>query len=128
MSQFDYTVRTTKDFDQAVAEIERLIPEKGFKVQHIHDVQQTLASKGFERGPLKIIETCNAKYADQVLRKNALISLMMPCKINVWREDNQTVISTLRPIVLKDFFPEDELESFALEVDRILCAIIDEVK
>ncbi|MEM7828216.1 MAG: DUF302 domain-containing protein, partial [Candidatus Aenigmatarchaeota archaeon] len=63
MEKFDYTVETQKSFDEAVAAIEAKSKEKGFGVLHIHDVKATLASKGFESAPLKIIEICNAKYA-----------------------------------------------------------------
>jgi len=36
-------------------------------VLHIHDVQATLAAKGFETEPMKIVEVCSARYASQVL-------------------------------------------------------------
>ena len=42
---------------------------EGFWVLHTHDVKATLASKGFDREPLKIIEICNPKYVTEVLNK-----------------------------------------------------------
>jgi len=69
-NKFDYTVETDKSFNEAVQYIEAKSKEKGFGVLHIHDVKATLASKGFDREPLKkVIEICNAKYASQVLAK-----------------------------------------------------------
>jgi uncharacterized protein (DUF302 family) len=60
MEYFEYTVETQKSFDDAVAAVEERSKDKGFGVLHIHDVKATLAAKGFERTPLKIIEICNA--------------------------------------------------------------------
>ncbi|HLA00282.1 MAG TPA: DUF302 domain-containing protein [Thermodesulfovibrionales bacterium] len=128
MENFDYTVETTKSFDEAVAAIEAKSKEKGFGVLHIHDVKATLASKGFDREPLKIIEICNAKYASQVLTKDIKISLMLPCPISVYVEGGKTYISTLRPKVISDFYPRADIQSMAEEVDRIVLSIVDESK
>ncbi len=126
MNQFDYTVETDKSFDAAVFAIEAKSKEKGFGVLHTHDVKATLAAKGFEREPLKIIEICNAKYASQVLAKDIKISLMLPCPISVYVEDGKTYISTLRPKMIADFYPQADIKSIAEEVDRIVLTIVDE--
>lgn len=128
MERFDYTVETRKSFDEAVAAIEAKSKEKGFGVLHIHDVKATLASKGFDREPLKIIEICNAKYASQVLAKDIKISLMLPCPISVYAEGGKTYISTLRPKVIADFYPQADIKDIAEEVDRIVLSIVDEAR
>jgi len=128
MQKFDYTVETKKSFDEAVAAIESKTQEKGFRVLHTHDVQATLAEKGFQREALKIVEICNAKYASQVLEKDIKISLMLPCPISVYTEKGQTFISALRPKVMKDFYPDAKIDQLAEEIDRIVTTIIDEAK
>ena len=128
MKNFDYTVETNKTFDEAVSAIEAKSKEKGFGVLHIHDVKATLAAKGFDREPLKVIEICNAKYASQVLTKDIKISLMLPCPISVYVEGGKTYISTLRPKVISDFYPRADIQSMAEEVDRIVLSIVDESK
>lgn len=122
---FAYTVTTDKSFAEAVAAVEAQCAEKNFRIQHVHDVQAVMASKGYEIEPLKIIEICNVKYAHQVLSKDILISLMMPCKINVYTVAGKTYISALRPTVLASFFPEADLDEVAAEVDRLICSIVD---
>ena len=128
MEKFDYTVETNKSFDEAVAAIEEKSKEKGFGVLHTHDVKATLAAKGFDRGPLKIIEICNAKYASQVLAKDIKISLMLPCPISVYVEAGKTFISALRPKMIADFYLQVDIKSVAEEVDRIVLNIVDESK
>lgn len=128
MGNFDYTVETNKTFDEAVTAIEAKSKEKGFGVLHIHDVKATLSAKGFDREQLKIIEICNAKYASQVLAKDIKISLMLPCPISVYVEGGKTYISTLRPKVIADFYPQADIKALADEVDRIVLSIVDESK
>jgi uncharacterized protein (DUF302 family) len=126
MEKFDYTVTTLKNVNDAVAAVEAKSKEKGFSVLHIHDVSGTLEGKGFPRQPLKIIEICNARYASEVLDKDIKISLMLPCPISVYVEEGTTFISTLRPKVIADFYPESDIKELAEEVDRIVLSIVDE--
>lgn len=126
MRDFEYTVTSSKPFDQAVSAVEAKAAEKGFRVLHTHDVAATLGEKGFPREPLKIVEICNARYASEVLKKDPKISLMLPCPISVYTERGSTHISTLLPSVISQFYPDAGIEGAAQEVERIVRAIVDE--
>ncbi|MHB8928443.1 MAG: DUF302 domain-containing protein [Bacillota bacterium] len=123
--EMSYTVTAGKAFDQAVQAVEAKTAEKGFRVLHVHDVQATLKEKGFEREPLKIVEVCNAKYANRVLTTDINVGLFLPCKINVYTKEGQTYISALRPMVLATFFPGSALGDVPAEVDQIVRDIVD---
>jgi len=125
MQQIDYTFVTQKSFAAAVAAVEAQAALKEFKVLCTHDVQATLASKGIARDPLKIIEICNASYVSRVLAKDIKISLMLPCPISVYVENEKVYISALRPRVMADFYPDAGIEKLAEEVDRIVLSIVD---
>ncbi len=75
---------------------------------------------------MKIVEICNAKYVSQVLAKDIEIALMLPCPVVVYVRDGKTFISTLRPKVLADFYPEADIAEIAAEVEDIVLAIVDE--
>jgi uncharacterized protein (DUF302 family) len=123
---FDYTVPTDKSYSQALADVQSGLRAHGFRVQFVHDVAATLAEKGFQREPIAIVETCNAKYANAVLEADVLVSLMLPCPVVVYEKDGATWISTLRPSVIGAFFPEAGIQDVADEVDGILRAVVDE--
>ena len=126
--EFDYTITTTKTFVEAVQSVQDEIAKAGMRVLHVHDVQETLAEKGFAREPFKIIEFCSAKYANEFLNKDIKIGLCLPCKINVYTKDGQTFISGMRPIILSQFFPKANLGNLPIEVDAIIRGIIDRSK
>jgi len=128
MTDFDYTVESGKGFDELVAAVQAKSVEKGFKVLAVHDVKATLESKGFSREPMKIIEICNAKYVDQVLQKDVKIALMLPCPVVVYEDRGKTLISTLRPKVMADFYPAAGVASIAAEVDDIVLSIVNEAR
>ena len=128
MTQIEYTVETLKPFDEAVRAVEEKSAAKGFRVLHTHDVAATLAEKGFRREPLKIIEVCNARYANEALQKDIRLALMLPCPISVYTERGKTFVSTFRPSAIPDLFPKAGIESMAAEVEKAVLEIINEAK
>lgn len=123
--EIEYNVETDRPFDEVVDDIAKLSAEKSFRVLYVHDVQATLAEKGLEREPLKIIEICNGKFAHEALRKHMSVSLFMPCKINVYTEGGKTRIKAMRPAAIADFLPEAGLNELAGQVDKIVIEIVD---
>lgn len=126
--ELGYTVETNKSFDDAVSGIEAATAARGFRVLHTHDVKATLAEKGLEREPFKIIEICNSKYAHKALGIDETVGLFLPCKINVYTKQGKTVISAMRPSLISEFFDNKELKEVADEVDAIVRSIVNEIK
>jgi uncharacterized protein (DUF302 family) len=122
---FIYTKTTAKGFEDAVKSVEEEIAKVGMRVLHIHDVQKTLGEKGFKRDSFRIIEFCNAQYANDFLNIDIRIGLCLPCKINVYIKDSQTFISGMRPIILSQFFPELDLGNKPQEIDQKIQDIIN---
>lgn len=125
---FELTRETNKNFQEAVAAVEQAASKKGFRVLHTHDVAATLAEKGFQQEPLKIIEICNARYAHEVLQRDIRVALMLPCPISVYRKGNKTFISALLPKSIASFFSDAKLDAIAGEVERFVREIVEEAK
>ena len=126
--ELGYTQKTGNSFDEVVAKIEELTASKQFRVLHVHNVQQTLKDKGFEREPYKIIEICSAKFAHTALGVTPDVGLFLPCKINVYTKDGETVITAMNPKMISEFFDDPRLKELADEVDKIVRSIVDEAK
>jgi len=124
---FAYVVETDKSFDDAVVSLLKAVEQKGWSIFQIYDIKERLAAKGFEHKPLKIIEICSGKHANNFLNKNRLISLCMPCKINVLEEDGKVKIVGMKPTMISEFFPEVSKEE-AEEVEIDVREIVDNAK
>lgn len=124
--ELDYTVTTEKSYAEAVEAVQEAAKAHGFRVQFTHDVAATLAEKGFHREPVSIIEMCNAKHAHEVLAADVRIGLMLPCPVMVYESDGQVSISTMRPSLIAQFFPDARIDDVAREVEAAIIAIIDE--
>ena len=127
IQDFAYIVETEKNFDEAVISVRKAVENKGWVVFQVYDYKEILAVKGFKQKPLKIIEICSGKYANQFLNKNRLISLCMPCKINVLEENGKVKIIGMKPTIISQFFPEVSKEE-AKEVEKDIKEIIDNAK
>ena len=126
--ELGYTKKTKKSFDEVVAKIEELTAARQFRVLHVHDVKATLDEKGLQREPFKIIEICNAKFAHKALGITPDVGLFLPCKINVFTKDGETVISAMNPKMISEFFDDPGLGELADEVNAIVRSIVDEAE
>ncbi len=124
---FVYIVETEKNFNEAVVSVLKNVEQKGWTLFQIYDIKERLAAKGFEQKPLKIIEICSGKYANNFLNKNRLISLCIPCKINVLEEDGKVKIMGMKPTMISQFFPELNKKD-AEEVEKEIKEIVDNAK
>ena len=127
IKNFAYIVETEKSFNKAVISVRKAVEDKGWVIFQVYDYKEILAVKGFEQKPLKILEICSGKYANQFLNKNRLISLCMPCKINVLEDEGKIKIVGVKPTIISQFFPEVNQEE-AGEAERDIKEIIDNSK
>ena len=124
IEDFAYIVETEKSFDEAVVSVIKTAEQKGWSLFNVYDIKERLSAKGFKQKPLKIIEICSGKYANQFLNKNRLTSICMPCKINVLEENGKIKIVGMKPTMISQFFPEVDKKE-AEEVEKNIKEIVD---
>ena len=127
IEDFAYVVETEKSFDEAVVSVLKEVESLGWTLFNVYDIRERLAAKGFKQDSLKIIEICSGKYANAFLNKNKLISLCMPCKINVLEENGKVKIAGMKPTIMTEFFKEIKKEE-AEEVENVIKEIINNSK
>jgi len=127
LSESKYCVvgQTIRNHTEVITSYE-VVPEHQFRVLAVHNVQKTLAEKGFEHGPLKIIEVCNARFAYQALSKQVDVALFMPCRYVVYIKEQKTVVKLARPSLIARMLPVDELGDLATDVEQVLKKIMQE--
>ena len=117
LDNFSYVVKSDKRFADAVVSVLKSIDKKGWAVFNVYDIQERLASKGFESFSLKIVEFCSAKHASSLLSKNKLVSLCMPCKIVVFEDSGAVKIASVRPFILSEMFGLSQDDVAVVETD-----------
>lgn len=83
------------DAEQA---IRAALADQGFGVLTEIDIAATLKAKiGVERAPLKILGACNPGFADQALRLEPSVALLLPCNVVLAATDGGTRVSIADP-------------------------------
>ncbi|MAK89616.1 MAG: DUF302 domain-containing protein [Pseudomonadota bacterium] len=93
-----YVVSTDKTFEEASADLQIEVKNLGFGVLHIHDLGETLRSKGIEfEENCKVFEVCNPVQAAKVLSVDMQLNMALPCRISVYTEKGSTKIGLIKP-------------------------------
>ncbi len=122
----DYTRSVARSYQEVLSAVKETAKAQGFRVSNVHDIAASLKKDGIEREPYATVEVCNSKLAAQVLRAEPRLGTLMPCRIAVFQQGNETVVSMVLPSHLMKLFPEKPaVEEAAAQVDRAMKAIID---
>lgn len=124
--ELSYTKQSTKSFENTLASIERASVNNGFRVLHVHNVQQTLKEKGFDIPSYSIVEVCNAKFAYQVLTTDKSVGMLLPCKIVVYEENGKNIVMLMKPTIIFEMMPNIDLGTIPQEVETILQKVVDD--
>lgn len=123
-----YMEVTNKSVQEVIDCLKEVTAKYKYGIQHIHNVQETLKSKGIDLGnECQIVDICNPIVAEKFLSEDMSLSIIMPCKIAVYTQDGETMIAMNSLVQLVDDINPDLIE-LAQEVQEQLLEIIDEVK
>lgn len=125
-----YIVDSEKPFEQASQDLDAAVKRHGFGVLHIHDLGQTLRSKGIDfREQCRIFEVCNPVQAARVLSSDMRLNMALPCRISVYTEAGVTKIGLIKPAqMLASLSDNKQLAVVAAEVESKTKQIVDESK
>lgn len=125
-----YIVESDKTFDLAAADLEAAVKRNEFGVLHIHDLGNTLRSKGVSFSEqCKVFEVCNPVQAGKVLATDMRLNMALPCRISVYTEQGKTRIGLIRPIPMLAALSQDaSLIQVAQEVEAKVRKMVDEAR
>ena len=125
-----YIVETSKNFAAASAELEAAVTRNGFGVLHVHNLGNTLRSKGVDfKEECNIFEICNPVQASRVLTADMRLNMALPCRISVYTEAGSTRIAMISPLQMLTALSSDPaLAQIAREVEEKTRKMIDEAR
>ena len=125
-----YTVETSKSFEQAAADLDTAVKKHGFGVLHVHDLGNTLRSKGIAFDEqCRVFEMCNPAQAAKVLAADMRLNMALPCRISVFTQQGRTIIGLIKPVAMLEALSQDPaLRQVAKEVEASTIRMVDEAK
>ena len=125
-----YIVEAEKSFEQAANDLDAAVKKHGFGVLHIHDLGNTLRSKGmaFEE-QCRVFEVCNPAQAVKVLAADMRLNMALPCRISVFTQGGKTMIGLIKPVEMLAALSQDAtLLQVAKEVEESTIRMVNEAK
>lgn len=125
-----YKVTTDKSFEELSDALEAEVPNHKFGVLHIHNLGETLRSKGIDfKEQSKVFEVCNPIYANKIIEQDMTLNTVLPCRISIYTENTTTYIAILKPSEMFKTLTENvTVLELAKEIDEVMIKIVDSIK
>ena len=125
-----YIAESAKPFEQAATDLDAAVKKYGFGVLHVHDLGNTLRSKGMPFAEqCRVFEVCNPAQAAKVLAADMRINMALPCRISVYTQSGKTMIGLIKPLEMLTALSDDPtLAQVAMEVEAATIRMVDEAK
>lgn len=116
-----YEMKTDKGLDEAIESLKANLKENTFGVLWELNFKDKLQEHGLEfKEDFVVLEVCNPKQAKEVLERNIHIGYVLPCKMVVRTQGDETYIGMTNPEELIGLFNEPELKEVAKSVGETL--------
>ena len=122
-----YEVETKKSIEQIDQALRAAAAKHQFGVLGVHDLKEAMEKKGVAFGNTCLVyEVCNPQQAKKVLELNGAFSSMLPCRISIYGAGDGYRLSTVLPTAFAKFFPANDIEPIAREVEKVVKEIMQE--
>lgn len=115
------------DFGETCEKLQHAAVDIGFSILGVHQVSQTLHSKGLECVPVTILEVCQASMAAAAIRSDPRVAVMMPCPVAVVQEGEIVKVYTLDARLMASIFEGEEMRQLGDRMHQDLERLIRSV-
>jgi uncharacterized protein (DUF302 family) len=116
--------RIPMTFPETMSALQAAIVAEGFKVSRVQRVDIGLTSSGYNTAEYRIVFFMREDVVHDIVKQHPELIPFLPLKITIFAERSDTLLVTLNPKKLAEFFPDLKMEkTFAKwsdEVNRIL--------
>ncbi len=98
MASMFFENKSKYGFDETISQLSEIVPQSGWKIIQILDLQETMKKNGKEVLPVKVVEMCKPDYAYKLLSDDTqrIYANMMPCRISIFeKSDGHTYVSRM---------------------------------
>jgi uncharacterized protein (DUF302 family) len=96
-----FQITTRQPIEDLAQKVPAACATGNFSVMHSYNFQEILEGKGFPIArKAMVFEICQARIASKMLTLFPEFSVFMPCRISLYEENGQTVISTMDMVPL----------------------------
>ncbi|MDH3760659.1 MAG: DUF302 domain-containing protein [Gammaproteobacteria bacterium] len=103
------TVRSVQDFEHSMTSLQSSIETHGYKVAHVQRCDSGLTGLGYETDRYRVVFFGKHEEVRRLSADFPELIPFLPLKIAVFAEGEQTIISSINPTSLGEFYADDRL-------------------
>ena len=120
--------RIAMTFPEAMNALQTSIAEEGFTVSRVQRVDIGLTSSGYNTAEYRIVFFMRPDEVHHIVKEHHELIPFLPLKITIFAEGNETIVVTLNPLKLNEFFPDLKMEKEFSEWSDQIVNILDRVQ
>lgn len=121
-------IRSSQNFEDAMTTLQGAIAAHGYKVSRVQRVDVGLEAKGYKTDRYRIVFYGKPGEIETLAAKYPKLIPYLPLAVAIFAEEGNTLLTTARPALLKQFYPEAELKPVFERWEKDLVEIMDEVR
>ena len=120
--------RIAMTFPEAMNSLQTSIAEEGFTVSRVQRVDIGLTSSGYNTAEYRIVFFMRPDEVRHIVKEHHELIAFLPLKITIFAEGSETIVVTLNPLKLNEFFPDLKMEKEFSEWSDKVVKILDRVQ
>ena len=104
------TVRSAQNFERSMASLKSSIESHGYRVSHVQRCDSGLTGLGYETDRYRVVFFGKLDEVRQLSADHPGLIPFLPLKIALFAEGDETIISSINPTSLGEFYRDAELE------------------
>ncbi|MBU0751253.1 MAG: DUF302 domain-containing protein [Gammaproteobacteria bacterium] len=121
-------IRSGQDFEGAMLTLQNAITAQGYTLARVQRVDIGLEGRGYKTDKYRVVFYGKAAEMAALADKHPQLMPFLPLNIAIFAEGDQTLLSTNRPSVLGEFFPNSELKPVFERWEKDLLEILEKVR
>ncbi len=120
--------RLSQSFPEAMLALQETIREHGYTVSRIQRVDIGLTTSGYHTDKYRIVFFAKPNEIRDLVKKHPQIMPYLPLKINIFAEQEETLINTIDPTELRVLVPSREFSDQTLRWKNDILSMIDDIR
>ena len=121
-------VRSQQNFEEAMSTLQAAIAAKGYKVTKVQRVDVGLEAKGYKTDRYRVVFYGKPGEVEALSAAHPELVPYLPLSVAIFAEEGNTILTTARPSLLKQFYPDPSLAPVFDRWESDLVGIFDTVR
>ncbi len=121
-------VRSAQNFEDAMSTLQAAIKDQGYKVTKVQRVDVGLEAKGYKTDRYRVVFYGKPGEVEALAARHPDLVPYLPLSVAIFAEEGNTILTTARTNLLKQFYPDPALKPVFERWEKDLEKIFDTVR